>query len=103
MISHSLKLPEDKTKWTLIFANVTEKDIRKSSRSVSSRSSALLKCKLLVHLQFCETSGTSSPSSTLIGSRLFTLWTTLLSCSGRVSLGPVVHKSQCSTLMHPLI
>ena len=28
MISHSLKLPEDKTKWTLIFANVTEKDIR---------------------------------------------------------------------------
>jgi ferredoxin-NADP reductase len=32
MISHSLKLPEDKTKWTLIFANVTEKDIRRSSR-----------------------------------------------------------------------
>jgi hypothetical protein len=28
MISHSLSLPEDKTKWTLIFANVTEKDIR---------------------------------------------------------------------------
>lgn len=27
MISHSLSLPEDKTKWTLIFANVTEKDI----------------------------------------------------------------------------
>lgn len=30
MISHSLSLPEDKTKWTLIFANVTEKDIRES-------------------------------------------------------------------------
>lgn len=27
MISHSLSLPDDKTKWTLIFANVTEKDI----------------------------------------------------------------------------
>ncbi|KAJ9109257.1 hypothetical protein QFC21_000586 [Naganishia friedmannii] len=27
MITHSLELPEDKTKWTLMFANVTEKDI----------------------------------------------------------------------------
>ncbi|WVQ83455.1 hypothetical protein IAT38_005596 [Cryptococcus sp. DSM 104549] len=27
LITHSLTIPEDKTKWTLVFANVTEKDI----------------------------------------------------------------------------
>ncbi|WRT65297.1 uncharacterized protein IL334_002240 [Kwoniella shivajii] len=27
LISHSLNIPEDKTKWTLVFSNVTEKDI----------------------------------------------------------------------------
>lgn len=27
MISHSLTIPDDKTKWTLMFANVTDKDI----------------------------------------------------------------------------
>ncbi|WVQ94659.1 hypothetical protein IAU59_001739 [Kwoniella sp. CBS 9459] len=27
LISHSLTLPDDKTKWTLVFSNVTEKDI----------------------------------------------------------------------------
>ncbi|KAK8861204.1 hypothetical protein IAR55_002023 [Kwoniella newhampshirensis] len=27
LISHSLSIPEDKTKWTLMFSNVTEKDI----------------------------------------------------------------------------
>lgn len=36
MISHSLSLPEDKTKWTLIFANVTEKDIRTFRRPLLS-------------------------------------------------------------------
>lgn len=30
LITHSLELPEDKTKWTLVFSNVTEKDIRES-------------------------------------------------------------------------
>ena len=30
LISHSLSVPEDKTKWTLIFSNVSEKDIRES-------------------------------------------------------------------------
>jgi cytochrome-b5 reductase len=29
MITHSLELPGDNTKWTLMFANVTEKDICK--------------------------------------------------------------------------
>lgn len=28
LINHSLAIPDDKTKWTLLFANVTEKDIR---------------------------------------------------------------------------
>lgn len=28
LITHSLSIPEDKTKWTLIFSNVTEQDIR---------------------------------------------------------------------------
>jgi NAD(P)H-flavin reductase len=28
LISYSLSLPEDKTKWTLVFSNVTEQDIR---------------------------------------------------------------------------
>lgn len=27
LITHSLSLPEDQTKWTLVFSNVTEKDI----------------------------------------------------------------------------
>jgi NAD(P)H-flavin reductase len=27
MIGHSLSLPDDKTRWTLIFSNVTDKDI----------------------------------------------------------------------------
>jgi NAD(P)H-flavin reductase len=27
LITHSLDLPEDKTKWTLVFSNVTDKDI----------------------------------------------------------------------------
>jgi NAD(P)H-flavin reductase len=27
LITHSLSLPQDKTKWTLIFSNVTEQDI----------------------------------------------------------------------------
>jgi NAD(P)H-flavin reductase len=31
MITHSLELPGDNTKWTLMYANVTDKDIRKSS------------------------------------------------------------------------
>lgn len=29
LITHSLDLPEDKTKWTLVFSNVTDKDICK--------------------------------------------------------------------------
>lgn len=36
MITHSLGLEGDKTKWTLIFANVTEKDIRKYCSTCSS-------------------------------------------------------------------
>jgi hypothetical protein len=28
LITHSLELPVDKTKWTLVFSNVTDKDIR---------------------------------------------------------------------------
>lgn len=28
LISYSLSLPDDKTKWTLLFSNVTEQDIR---------------------------------------------------------------------------
>jgi NAD(P)H-flavin reductase len=28
MITHSLDIPDDKTKWTLVFSNVTDKDIR---------------------------------------------------------------------------
>lgn len=27
LINHSLSIPEDKTKWTLIYANVSEADI----------------------------------------------------------------------------
>jgi NAD(P)H-flavin reductase len=29
LINHSLDLPGDKTKWTLVFSNVSDKDIRK--------------------------------------------------------------------------
>jgi NAD(P)H-flavin reductase len=32
LITHSLSLPEDKTKWTLVFSNVTEADIREFLR-----------------------------------------------------------------------
>ena len=35
MISHSLTLPNDNTKWTLMFANVTDKDIRGFFRRVN--------------------------------------------------------------------
>lgn len=35
LISHSLGMPEDKTKWTLVFSNVTDDDICKSSRTAS--------------------------------------------------------------------
>ena len=31
LINASLQIPEDKTKWTLVFSNVSEKDIRMSA------------------------------------------------------------------------
>lgn len=36
LITHSLDLPEDKTKWTLVFSNVTDKDICESSTLTST-------------------------------------------------------------------
>ena len=35
VITHALSLPEDKTKFTLLFSNVTEKDICKLSTNVT--------------------------------------------------------------------
>ena len=39
LISHSLSIPEDKTKWTLIFSNVSENDI---CRCISPREVELM-------------------------------------------------------------
>jgi len=39
LITHSLDLPEDKTKWTLVFSNVTDKDICKLSSVIRTDSS----------------------------------------------------------------
>jgi NAD(P)H-flavin reductase len=55
LITHSLDLPEDKTKWTLVFSNVTDKDICKCSSVIKA------------DVQCCAKNGTTSPPRTRIG------------------------------------
>jgi NAD(P)H-flavin reductase len=55
LITHSLDLPEDKTKWTLVFSNVTDKDICKCSSAIQA------------DVQCCAKNGTTWPPRTQTG------------------------------------
>jgi len=55
LITHSLDLPEDKTKWTLVFSNVTDKDICKFPSVIQA------------DMQCCAKNGTTWPPRTQTG------------------------------------